>query len=53
MIENFPFYLVAILVIIILTMIANKIKIAYPILLLLAGLGIINLKVNMGNITLL
>ncbi len=40
MIENFPFYLSAIIVIIVLTMIADKIKVAYPILLVLAGLGI-------------
>ena len=40
MIANFPFYLGAIIVIIILTMLADKIKVAYPILLVVAGLGI-------------
>lgn len=38
MIENFPFYLSLILVIVFLIMIAEKIKIAYPILLVVAGL---------------
>lgn len=38
MIENFPFYLSLIIVIILLIMIANKIKIAYPVLLVVAGL---------------
>ncbi|WP_166922284.1 Na+/H+ antiporter [Flavobacterium poyangense] len=40
MIENFPFYLSLIVVILLLIMLANKIKVAYPVLLVLAGLGI-------------
>ncbi|TDW51823.1 sodium/proton antiporter (CPA1 family) [Flavobacterium sp. 270] len=40
MIENFPFYLALIVVILFLIMLANKIKVAYPVLLVLAGLGI-------------
>ena len=40
MLENFPFYLGILLVILLLIMLANKIKVAYPILLVLAGLGI-------------
>jgi len=38
MLDNFPFYLVLIFVIIIIMMLAEKIKVAYPILLILAGL---------------
>lgn len=40
MLHNFPFYLSLILAIILLIMVANKIKVAYPILLVLAGLAI-------------
>lgn len=40
MLENFPFYLGILLVILLLIMLANKIKVAYPILLVLAGLAI-------------
>jgi Na+/H+ antiporter len=40
MFENFPFYLGLIIVISLLIMLANKIKVAYPILLVLAGLAI-------------
>ncbi|PWB24173.1 Na+/H+ antiporter [Flavobacterium sp. HTF] len=40
MIENFPFYLALIVVILFLIMLANKIKVTYPVLLVLAGLGI-------------
>lgn len=40
MIDNFPFYLGLIVVILFLIMLAKKIKVAYPILLVLAGLGI-------------
>lgn len=40
MIENFPFYLSLIVVILFLIMLANKIKVAYPVVLVLAGLGI-------------
>ncbi|UIR54665.1 Na+/H+ antiporter [Sphingobacterium sp. SRCM116780] len=40
MLENFPFYLSLIVLIIFLIMIGNKIKVAYPVLLVLAGLGI-------------
>ena len=40
MIENFPFYLSLIIAIVLLIMIANKIKVAYPVLLVLAGLVI-------------
>lgn len=40
MLHQFPFYLAVILAIIFLVMLANKIKIAYPILLVLAGLAI-------------
>ena len=40
MLENFPFYLGLLLVILLLIMLANKIKVAYPILLVLAGLVI-------------
>lgn len=38
MLENFPFYLGILIVILLLIMLANKIKVAYPILLVLAGL---------------
>lgn len=40
MLENFPFYLGILIVILLLIMLANKIKVAYPILLVLAGLVI-------------
>lgn len=40
MIENFPFYLSLIIAIVLLIMLANKIKVAYPILLVVAGLAI-------------
>ena len=39
MLENFPFYLGLIVVIVLLIMLANKIKVAYPVLLVLAGLA--------------
>lgn len=39
MLHNFPFYLSLIIVIIFIIMVANKIKVAYPILLVLAGLA--------------
>jgi CPA1 family monovalent cation:H+ antiporter len=38
MLENFPFYLSLILAIVLLIMVAKKIKVAYPILLVVAGL---------------
>lgn len=38
MLENFPFYLGLLLIILLLIMLADKIKVAYPILLVLAGL---------------
>ncbi|MEN4762623.1 Na+/H+ antiporter [Chryseobacterium sp. C39-AII1] len=38
MIEDFPFYLSLIVAIILLIMLANKIKVAYPVLLVIAGL---------------
>ena len=38
--DNFPFYLFLVVVIALLIMLANKIKVAYPVLLVLAGLGI-------------
>ncbi len=38
--DKFPFYLIIIAVILLLIMLANKIKVAYPVLLVLAGLGI-------------
>jgi len=38
MLENFPFYLGILIIILLLIMLANKIKVAYPILLVLAGL---------------
>lgn len=40
MLENFPFYLAIIVAIVMIISIANKIKVAYPVLLVLAGLGI-------------
>lgn len=40
MLDNFPFYLGILIVILLLIMLANKIKVAYPILLVLAGLAI-------------
>ncbi|MFH6999623.1 Na+/H+ antiporter [Flavobacterium sp. FlaQc-57] len=40
MLENFPFYLGILIIILLLIMVANKIKVAYPILLVLAGLAI-------------
>ncbi len=40
MLNNFPFYLGIIIVILLLIMLANKIKVAYPVLLVLAGLAI-------------
>jgi len=40
MLENFPFYLALVLVIVLIMMLANKIKVAYPILLVIAGLAI-------------
>lgn len=40
MLDNFPFYLGLLIVILLLIMLANKIKVAYPILLVLAGLVI-------------
>lgn len=40
MIEHFPFYLSLIVAIVLLIMLANKVKIAYPVLLVLAGLAI-------------
>lgn len=38
MLDHFPFYLVLIVVIMLLIMLANKIRVAYPVLLVLAGL---------------
>jgi Na+/H+ antiporter len=38
--ENFPFYLALIVSIVLIIMLANKIKVAYPVLLVLAGLAI-------------
>jgi NhaP-type Na+/H+ or K+/H+ antiporter len=38
MIEDFPFYLSLIVAIVLLIMLANKIKVAYPVLLVIAGL---------------
>jgi len=40
MLENLPFYLGLLIVILLLIMLANKIKVAYPVLLVLAGLAI-------------
>ncbi|MFT4023661.1 MAG: Na+/H+ antiporter [Flavihumibacter sp.] len=39
MLEHFPFYLVLIVLIVLLIMLGNKLKIAYPVLLVLAGLA--------------
>src|SRR6187551_3721950 len=38
MIEHFPFYLTLIVVIVLLIMLANKVKVAYPVVLVVAGL---------------
>jgi CPA1 family monovalent cation:H+ antiporter len=52
MLEHFPFYLIIILLIVLLIMLANRIRVAYPVLLVLAGLlisfvpGIPVLKIN-------
>ncbi|OIV44023.1 Na+/H+ antiporter [Flavobacterium johnsoniae] len=40
MLDNFPFYLGLLIIILLLIMLANKIKVAYPVLLVLAGLVI-------------
>ncbi|WP_160715972.1 Na+/H+ antiporter [Chitinophaga solisilvae] len=40
MLEHFPFYLGLIVLIILLIMLGNRIRVAYPVLLVLAGLGI-------------
>ncbi|NUY81466.1 Na+/H+ antiporter [Flavobacterium sp. MAH-1] len=40
MLDHFPFYLALLLAIVILIMTAKKIKVAYPVLLVLAGLGL-------------
>ena len=40
MLDNFPFYLILIFAIVLIMMVADKIKVAYPILLIIAGLGI-------------
>ncbi|MGV3696088.1 Na+/H+ antiporter [Flavobacterium sp.] len=40
MLDNFPFYLILIFAIVLIMMVADKIKVAYPILLILAGLVI-------------
>lgn len=40
MLENFPFYVAILIVILLLIMLANKIKVAYPVLLVLGGLAI-------------
>lgn len=40
MIENFPFYLSLIIAIVLLIILANKIKVAYPVILVVAGLAI-------------
>lgn len=40
MLENFPFYLLLVIVIMLLIMLAKKIRVAYPVLLVLAGLAI-------------
>lgn len=39
MLEHFPFYLALIVLIVLLIMLANKIRVAYPVLLVLAGLA--------------
>lgn len=52
MLDNFPFYLVLIFAIVIIMMVADKIRVAYPILLIVAGLiislipGIPNLAID-------
>jgi CPA1 family monovalent cation:H+ antiporter len=38
MIEHFPFYLTLIIVIVLLIVVADKIKVAYPVVLVVAGL---------------
>lgn len=38
MLEHFPFYLFLIVLILVLIMLANKIRVAYPVLLVVAGL---------------
>jgi CPA1 family monovalent cation:H+ antiporter len=38
MTENFPFYLTLIVIIVLLIMLANKIRVAYPVVLVVAGL---------------
>lgn len=40
MLDHFPFYLILIIAIVLLIMLANKIRVAYPVLLVLAGLAI-------------
>lgn len=40
MIENLTFYLILVIIIVLLVMLAKKIRVAYPVLLVLAGLGI-------------
>jgi len=40
MLDNFPFYLGLIVAIVLLIMLANKVKVAYPVLLVLAGLSV-------------
>ncbi|NML37688.1 Na+/H+ antiporter [Chitinophaga sp. G-6-1-13] len=40
MLEHFPFYLAVIVLIVLLIMLGNRIKVAYPVLLVLAGLAI-------------
>ena len=40
MLTNFPFYLILIIIILLLIMLGNKIKVAYPVMLVLAGLVI-------------
>ena len=52
MLDSFPFYLILIFAIVFIMMVADKIKVAYPILLIVAGLlisfipGISNIKIN-------
>jgi Na+/H+ antiporter len=40
MLTNFPFYLILVIIILLLIMLGNKIKVAYPVMLVLAGLVI-------------
>ncbi|PZF74835.1 Na+/H+ antiporter [Taibaiella soli] len=40
MVDHFPFYLALVLAIVLLIMVANKIRVAYPVLLVVAGLAI-------------